>query len=479
MRVFVAGATGVAGRRAVARLVAAGHQVTGIARSPEKASLLASLGARAVEVSLFDVGALRDAIGGHDAVVNLATKIPPLHRMSMTSAWAENERIRRVASGNLVDAAIAAGARVFVQESLAFLYGEHGAEWIDAASTAWTQNQFTEAMAVAEANVARFTEHGGRGVVLRFGRFYAPDSDHLETIVNAARRGVALDIGPSDSYAPMIDADDVASAVVAALDAPAGVYDIVDDEPMTRREMDRALAAAVGRHRLWRAPGWFRPKRAEHLAASQRVSNQRFKDATGWQPASPNVRIGFRKLVAATRRGPALSLRTRLMLWILAIGAIGVGVQAAFFPRSFYDDFPFGRGWVAMDGRYNEHLIRDVGVLNLSLLVLTLAALIASTRVIARVAALSWLVYSVPHFVYHLRHLTHAMPGGDKVGIVVSLAITVIAPLIILLPDSVQSSREPVPRAALASLRDDDLRGDVGARAGDGIDQPRAGLSRR
>ncbi len=116
MRVFVAGATGVAGRRAVARLVAAGHQVTGIARSPEKASLLASLGARAVEVSLFDVGALRDAIGGHDAVVNLATKIPPLHRMSMTSAWAENERIRRVASGNLVDAAIAAGARVFVQE---------------------------------------------------------------------------------------------------------------------------------------------------------------------------------------------------------------------------------------------------------------------------------------------------------------------------------------------------------------------------
>jgi nucleoside-diphosphate-sugar epimerase len=114
MRVFVAGATGVAGRRAVARLVAAGHDVTGIARSAEKDALLASLGARSVRVSLFDPDALRDAIAGHDAVVNLATKIPSVSRMAQMSAWEENERIRREASGNLVEAALAAGAAVFV-----------------------------------------------------------------------------------------------------------------------------------------------------------------------------------------------------------------------------------------------------------------------------------------------------------------------------------------------------------------------------
>jgi len=123
MRVFVAGATGVAGRRAVARLVAAGHDVTGIARSAEKEALLASLGARSVRAGLFDPEALRNAIAGHDAVVNLATKIPTLSKMAQMSAWQENERIRREASGYLVDAAIAAGATVFVQESLAFLYG--------------------------------------------------------------------------------------------------------------------------------------------------------------------------------------------------------------------------------------------------------------------------------------------------------------------------------------------------------------------
>src|ERR1700704_1280423 len=128
MRVFVAGATGVIGRRAVSRLVAAGHEVTGVSRSPEKDALLESLGARPVRVDLFDADALRVAVAGHDAVVNVTTKIPPIAQMTRASAWDENERIRRVASGNLVDAAIAAGASVFVQESLAFMYGDHGAE---------------------------------------------------------------------------------------------------------------------------------------------------------------------------------------------------------------------------------------------------------------------------------------------------------------------------------------------------------------
>jgi len=434
MRVFVAGATGVAGRRAVARLVAAGHDVTGIARSAEKEALLASLGARSVRAGLFDPEALRNAIAGHDAVVNLATKIPTLSKMAQMSAWQENERIRREASGYLVDAAIAAGATVFVQESLAFLYGEHGDEWVDASSTSWPPSTFTEAMQTAEANVARFTEHGGRGVVLRFGRFYAPDSEQTRVLVEAARRGVAGDIGRGNSYAPTIDADDVASAVVAALGAPAGVYDVVDDEPLTRSEEDRALAAAVGRRHLWRAPAWMKPKIAGYLTASQRVSNRRFREATGWRPASPSVREGFVKLTHALGVPRALPGRVRLMLWVLAFSAFGVGVQAAFLPRSFYDDFPMGRGWVAMDGRYNEHLVRDVGALNLALFVLTLGALVIGTMAVARLAALSWLVYSVPHLVYHLRHLSMPMAGTDKVALVVSLAVTVVAPLVVLWP---------------------------------------------
>jgi 2-alkyl-3-oxoalkanoate reductase len=432
MRVFVAGATGVLGRRTVARLAAAGHDVTGVARSPEKDALVESFGARPVRVDLFDADAVRAAVAGHDAVVNVTTKIPPVAQMARTSAWDENERIRREVSANLVDAAIAAGATVFVQESLAFLYGEHGDSWLDAASTEWASSPFREAMAAAEENVARFRAQGGRGIVLRFGRFYASDSDQSIAMVQAARRGMVLDVGSADSYAPMIDADDAASAVVAALDAPSATYDIVDDDPLNRAEQSAALAAAVGRRRLSRAPKWTTPKRAGYLAASQRVSNRAFREATTWRPSSPNVRVGFRKIVQAMHVEPPLPGRVRLMLWVLVFSAFGVGTQAEFFPRAFYDDFPLGRGWVAMDGRYNEHLIRDVGALNLALLVLTIGAIVVGSRAISRITAVSWLVYSAPHLLYHLRHLTMAMPGVDKVAIVVSLSVPVGAAIVML-----------------------------------------------
>ena len=118
----------------------------------------------------------------------------------------------------------------------------------------------------------------------------------------------------------------------------------------------------------------------------------------------------------------------------MALGELGVGLQALFFPRSFYDDFPLGRGWVAMDGPYNEHLIRDVGSLNLALVVLVLAALFVSTRTLARVAAVVWLVNAVPHFVYHARHINMAgMEGSDKLGILFTLGGAVLLPVLVLL----------------------------------------------
>jgi nucleoside-diphosphate-sugar epimerase len=479
MRVFVAGATGVVGRRAVLRLLSAGHEVTAVARTAEKAASLRRTGARPARVDIFDEAALRDAMTGHDAVVNLATKIPPLRDMAKTRAWEENERIRREASGALVDAAIAAGVRVFVQESLAFLYGEHGDEWVDASHTAWTPSVFSDAMGVAEANVARFTEAGGRGIVLRFGKFYAPDSDQFAAIVRAARRGFAADLGTSDSYSPLIDVDDAATAVVAALDAPAGTYDIVDDEPLTRRDQQRVLAGAVGRRRLWHLPASVAPKRASYLAASQRVSNARFRDATGWRPGSPSVREGFPKLVRDLHEPPALHPGVRLILWLLGLTALSLAIQGIFTPHSFYNDFPTGRGWIAADGPYNQHLVRDFGALNLALFVTTAGALWMSTRTAARVAAVAWLAWSVPHLVYHLAHLG-IYDTGDAIGNVVSLSLPILGALVVYAAAGASYTADrgpqPVSGRPVAAVRDDDLRGDVGARGGDRVDQSRAGV---
>lgn len=109
MRCFIAGATGVLGRRVVPRLTADGHRVTGVARTAEKAAALRARGATPIQVNLFDPQAVRGAVDGSEVVMNLATAVPPTSRMLRRSAWRETDRLRSEASRNLVDAALATG----------------------------------------------------------------------------------------------------------------------------------------------------------------------------------------------------------------------------------------------------------------------------------------------------------------------------------------------------------------------------------
>ncbi|MGQ0826513.1 MAG: NAD-dependent epimerase/dehydratase family protein [Actinomycetota bacterium] len=452
MKVFVAGATGVIGTRAVAQLIGAGHEVTAIARTPEKAARLRSLGARPVSASLFDAGELRAVIVGHDAVVNLATKIPTTTRALKARAWAENERIRIEGSAAIVDAALAAGARVYVQESIAFLYGDQGANVIDAATTPLVDSPFSASVRAAEANTARFAESGGRGVVLRFGMFWAADSVHTEMFFEAARRGMHFDALPRDGYFPMIDADDAASAVVAALDAPTGTYDIVEDEPLPRREVARALARAVARSRVTRPPAPGVSRVAPHLKWSQRVSNRRFREVTNWRPAARDGREIVAKGATEMEVEPALPRGVRLFLWYLVGVGLMLGVYAEFFPRAFYDDFPFGRQWVAHDGAYNEHLIRDFGAMNLALAAVAMCALAFASLAVARTAAIAWLVFSVPHALYHLRNLEH-YETADQWGNVLTLSFGIV-----LAAELLRRTFAPARLPTVVDLRDDESR---------------------
>jgi hypothetical protein len=124
--------------------------------------------------------------------------------------------------------------------------------------------------------------------------------------------------------------------------------------------------------------------------------------------------------------------RARAVLAILTLVALDVGVWAEFGPQSFYRSFPgLGRHWVSALGPYNEHLIRDVGSLNLALAVLSAAAAILGTVVLTRIAALAWLVYSVPHLIFHLFNLG-PFGEGDQVASVTALALGVLLPLMLL-----------------------------------------------
>ena len=122
----------------------------------------------------------------------------------------------------------------------------------------------------------------------------------------------------------------------------------------------------------------------------------------------------------------------RAILAYLTLSGLLVGVWATFFPQSFYDDFPgLGRIWVAVDGPYNEHLVRDVGQLSLAIALVSGVAAWTMNTILVRVAAAAWLVNAVPHFVYHLRHLD-AYDTVDQVGNVLSLGLLVALPIVVL-----------------------------------------------
>ena len=312
MRVFVIGGTGAIGRHAVAALVEAGHDVTGLARSSEKERQVLQQGATPRVVSIFDRSALIDAFKNHDAVVNLATSIPPSSKFMQTKAWAANDRVRMEGSATIVDAALDAGVPRLVQESVSMLYRDGGDAWID---EDWPTDDFPMARGnhAAEDSANRFADAGGTGIILHFGWFYGPGATHSEEFFAWARRGICVMMGPSQSWLSSIHVADGGRAVAAALLVSSGSYNIVDDAPLTKRGYADALAEAAGRKALLRAPGRLAlllGDRLTSLTRSLRVSNQRFRNVTDWVPRYPSAREGWKAMATvsegeAKRRTPA------------------------------------------------------------------------------------------------------------------------------------------------------------------------------
>ncbi|HSU14791.1 NAD(P)-dependent oxidoreductase [Longimicrobium sp.] len=307
MDIFVTGATGVLGRPVVRLLKAAGYRVRALSRSASNDAMLRRMGAEPARGTLFDAAALGPAMAGTTAVLHLATRIPPRSRSRAPGAWAENDRIRTEGTRALVDAALAGGVETLLYPGVCFVYADGGGAWIDAQTGEIEAGPLLASTLAAEAEVRRFAAAGRRGIVLRMGYFYAPEAESTLDTLALARRGAAILAGPGDAFYPSIWVDDAAAAVLAALRAaPAGVYDVVDDEPLTRRELARTVAEAAGRPFVVRPPVWLLKlaggREAGFLARSQRVSNARFRAATGWAPAVRDAREGWQRVSDALRQ---------------------------------------------------------------------------------------------------------------------------------------------------------------------------------
>lgn len=220
MRILVTGASGVLGRATVPLLRGSGHDV----RTPSSTEVDLS-DARAVAAAL-------DSDGGAQAVLHLATRIPPLERMGDPGAWAENDRLRDGATSRLVDETL--GARqtrveVIVVPTVAFVYPPGPAD--ETTPVADVPAHLRSALR-AEAHLDRFTAAGRRGVALRLGALYGP--------------GAASPV-PTGRFEANLHTADAGTALLAALACPGGIYNVVDD------------ADPVSAARFTAATGW-RPR---------------------------------------------------------------------------------------------------------------------------------------------------------------------------------------------------------------------------
>ena len=287
MRVLVIGATGVLGRPAVRRLVADGHEVSGLARSAARAAVIAAQGITPVVGDLFDSSSLAAVLPGHEAVVNLATRIPSVGKAAFGAGWAANDHVRADGSAALVAAALeCADVRVIVQEGVSFCYADGGDAEITEDSPLDILRNLRSSV-LAHENVARFATDGRMGVRLRIGMLTG-DDPLTRAILTAARFGMPLTYGSPDGWAAPILPADAAAGAVAALVAPSGVYNVTAG-PVRKRELGAVLAEAAGVRKARSVPdGMARLLGlAAVLARSQRVVARKLTDATGWAPASP------------------------------------------------------------------------------------------------------------------------------------------------------------------------------------------------
>jgi nucleoside-diphosphate-sugar epimerase len=287
MRVFLAGATGVVGRRLVPLLTGAGHQVTGLARTPAAAERVRALGAEAAPADVFDAAALSQAVRAAEPDV-------VIHQLTDLSAGPgeANARIRRVGTRNLVDAARAAGTRRIIAQSISWAYlpgPDPAAEDVPLDLGA------DPPRGAIVAGVAALEDAAGElpeWVVLRYGLLYGPATWYA-TRGMMADRARAGELAADADVSSFVHVDDAAAAAAAALSWPTGAVNVCDDEPAAGYAWVPAFCASVGAPPPAANGADAGSGSCERHGWARGASNRHARRDLGWAPSRPSWRDGF------------------------------------------------------------------------------------------------------------------------------------------------------------------------------------------
>lgn len=305
MRVFVAGGTGVIGRRLIPQLVIAGHQVAATTRFKAKAELLESLGARAVVLDPLDPEAVRAAVRkfAPEALMNQLTSLPPRYEVRGLEPWyGRTAQLRVDGTRNLLTAAHEVEARRFIYQSIAFMYAPTGPWVVDETAPLMIDAPEPFNLAVGptiEGERLAQSVDGIEGVVLRYGQLYGPGTyfDAQGDFARKARRWMLPIVGNGLGTFSFVHVDDAAAATVCAVERGSGVYNIVDDDPAQIRDWIPAFCAEVGSPRPLRVPRWVAVPLAGRMAAffenARGASNAKAKRELAWRPSHRSWREGF------------------------------------------------------------------------------------------------------------------------------------------------------------------------------------------
>ena len=286
MRIFLAGATGVIGRRLVPLLAGRGHSVTGLVRRPAEADWLQGLGAAAVMGDVFDAGGVRRAVrsAAPDVVMHQLTDLKGGNRQA-------NSEMRKTGTRNLVDAALAAGVRRVVAQSISWAYqaGDVPATEDVPLDLGASGSRLATVQGVAALEAA--VREAPEWVLLRYGILYGPGTWYSRggLMADQAARG---ELAADRDVSSFVHVDDAAGAAAEALAWPSGFVNVCDDAPAAGREWVPAFCRAVGvaepvavsadsggRH------GWARG-----------ADNRYARKQLNWAPAWPSWREGFAAL---------------------------------------------------------------------------------------------------------------------------------------------------------------------------------------